>query len=126
MFRFPNCTQYDSMDCGPSCLRMIALYYGRDVSLVYIRELCCSTNRGVSILGLDRAAKLMGFDTICAKIKLDQIATSVPLPCILHWNNEHYVVLYKVKKRLGKNYYFVSDPIGSRLTYSENEFDLYG
>ena len=121
MLRFPNCTQYDSMDCGPSCLRMIALYYGRDISLVYIRELCCSTNRGVSMLGLDRAAKLLGFDTICAKIKLDQISTSVPLPCILHWNNEHYVVLYKVKKRLGKKYYLVSDPIGSRFTYSEKE-----
>lgn len=122
MFRFPNCTQYDSMDCGPSCLRMIALYYGRDISLVYIRELCCATNRGVSFLGLDRAAKLMGFDTICAKIKLDQMAKSVPLPCILHWNSEHYVVLYKVKKKLGKKYYFVSDPIGARFKYSEKEF----
>ena len=122
MLRFPNCTQYDSMDCGPSCLRMIALYYGKDISLVYLRELCCFTNRGVSILGIDRAAKLIGFDTICAKIKFDQIDTSVPLPCILHWNNEHYVVLYKVKKILGRKYYFVSDPIGSRFKYSEKEF----
>ena len=101
MLRFPNCTQYDSMDCGPSCLRMIALYYGKDISLVYLRELCCSTNRGVSILGIDRAAKLIGFDTICAKIKFDQIDTSVPLPCILHWNNEHYVVLISVPLKSG-------------------------
>lgn len=122
MTKFPNFTQYDSMDCGPTCLKMISLHYGKDVSIVYLRNLCCATNRGVTLYGLDRAARELGFNTLCSRVSLEQLRSIVPLPCIIHWNNEHFVVLYKVCERLGRNIFYVSDPIGSRFSYNEQEF----
>lgn len=122
MTKFPNFTQYDSMDCGSTCLKMISLHYGKDVSIVYLRNLCCATNRGVTLYGLDRAARELGFNTLCSRVSLEQLRSIVPLPCIIHWNNEHFVVLYKVCERLGRNIFYVSDPIGSRFSYNEQEF----
>lgn len=70
MTKFPNFTQYDSMDCESTCLKMISLHYGKDVSIVYLRNLCCATNRGVTLYGLDRAARELGFNTLCSRVSL--------------------------------------------------------
>ena len=72
MAQIPLYSQYDSMDCGPTCLRMIASFYGKDFSLEYLRDMCSITNRGVTLLGLDYAAKQIGFETLCAKVSLLQ------------------------------------------------------
>lgn len=122
MAQIPLSSQYDSMDCGPTCLRMIASFYGRDFSLEYLRDMCSITNRGVTLLGLDYAAKQIGFETLCAKISLLQLCKDTPLPCIIHWNKEHFVVLYKISQRRNKKIYHVADPVGAKFKYSEEEF----
>ena len=101
---FPHYQQLDSMDCGPSCLRMIAKYYGRSYSLQNLRERSFITRQGVSMLGISDAAESIGFRTRGVRISLEQLIEDVPLPCILHWNQDHFVVLYGIKKkRAGKH-----------------------
>lgn len=108
--RFPLYTQYDSMDCGPTCLRMISSYYGKEIPLKQIREFCSISNRGVTFLGLFNASKKMHFESICVKIDLVSLTKDVPLPCIIHWNSEHFVVLYQIKQRKGKTIFLCRRP----------------
>lgn len=99
MKSFPHYQQLDSMDCGPSCLRMIAKYYGRCYSLQNLRERSFITRQGVSMLGISDAAESIGMRTQGVRINLQQLVEDVPLPCILHWNQNHFVVLYDIKKK---------------------------
>lgn len=94
---FPHYHQLDAMDCGPTTLRMIAKYYGRTYSLQYLRERAFITREGVSMLGISEAAESIGFRTNGVKITINQLKKEVPLPCVLHWNQNHFVVLYKIK-----------------------------
>lgn len=114
---FPFYHQLESADCGPSCLRMIAKYYGRSYSIQYLREQAFITREGVSMLGISDAAERIGFRTMGVKITLEQLRAEVPLPCVLHWNQNHFVVLYKVKN--GK--YYIADPATQKLVYEESE-----
>lgn len=107
---FPHYQQLDSMDCGPSCLRMIAKYYGRTYSLQNLRERSFITRQGVSMLGISDAAESIGFRTQGVRISLEQLIEDVPLPCILHWNQNHFVVLYAIKKRKSEATFKISDP----------------
>ena len=91
---FPFYTQLDAMDCGPTCLRMIARYYGKSYSLQSLRSRSYLTRNGVSLLGISDAAEAIGFRTIGAKITFEQLISGIPLPCILHWNQNHFVVCY--------------------------------
>ena len=117
MFRFPHYHQLDMTDCGPTCLRMIAKYYGRSYSTQYLREHAFITRNGVSMLGISDAAEQIGFRTRGLKVSIDQLREEVPLPCILHWNQRHFVVLYKVKK----GNYYIADPANRCVRYSEQE-----
>ena len=110
MKNFPHYQQLDSMDCGPSCLRMIAKYYGRSYSLQNLRERSFITRQGVSMLGISDAAESIGFRTQGVRISLEQLIEDAPLPCILHWNQNHFVVLYDIKKRKLKATFKISDP----------------
>ena len=110
--------QLDTMDCGPTSLRMVAKYYGRNYSLQSLRERSFITREGVSMLGISDAAEQIGFRTMGVRITLDQLRTEIPLPCILHWNQRHFVVCYKIKK--GK--YYIADPAASRVVFNEEEF----
>ncbi len=105
------------MDCGPSCLRMIAAFYGKTYSLQKLRELAHITREGVSLLGLSEAAEAIGFRTIGARITLEQLLEA-PKPCVVHWDQDHFVVVYKIRK--GKIY--VSDPAFGLVEYLETEF----
>lgn len=96
---FPHYQQLDSMDCGPSCLRMIAKFYGRSYSLQNLRERCFITRQGVSMLGISDAAESIGLRTQGVRIGWEQLIEAAPLPCILHWNQNHFVVLYAIKRR---------------------------
>lgn len=82
--RFPFYRQLDSMDCGPACLRMIAKYYGKDLSLQYIRKKSFLTREGVSMLGISEAAEHVGFRTKGYRITWEQLRDDVPMPCIIH------------------------------------------
>jgi ATP-binding cassette, subfamily B, bacterial len=117
MSKFPFFKQYDAMDCGPSCLRMIAAFYGKNYTLQKLRELSNISREGVSLLGLSDAAESIGFRTVGARITFEQL-TGAPKPCIVHWDQEHFVVVYSYRK--GKVY--VSDPAFGLVVYTETEF----
>ena len=138
---FPHFVQLDAMDCGPTCLRMIAKYYGRNYTLQYLRERSFITREGVSMLGISDAAEAIGFRTSGVKITLEQLKNDVPLPCILHWNQNHFVVLYKVKKNNSlwlqclfnishknsqlstfNSQLFIADPASKKVIFNEKEF----
>ena len=113
---FPHFLQMDKMDCGPTCLRMIAKYYGRNYSLQYLRERSFITRAGVSMLGISDAAEAIGFRTNGVRISLEQLINDVPLPCILHWNQNHFVVLYKIETRRSSSLQFhISDPASKKI-----------
>ena len=121
---FPNYTQLDAMDCGPTCVRMIAKYYGKIYSLQTLRNHSFMTRAGVSLLGIGDAAESIGFRTTGVRITFKQLIEEAPLPCVLHWNQNHFVVCYKIKKGSGKKgaTVYISDPTGSRIKYAESEF----
>ena len=106
MKKFSIFRQHDSMQCGIACLQMVCKYFGREYSLDSLSKLCFATTEGVSLLGINEAANTLGLHTTCARATT-MVLGEVPLPCILHWNQNHFVVLYKVKK--GKKFY-VADP----------------
>ncbi len=118
MQRFPFFKQLDAMDCGPSCLRMIAKYYGKNFSLQTIRDRSFLTREGVSFLGMSDAAESIGMRSVGARVSYRQLADQVPLPAIVHWKETHFVVVYAIRK--GKVY--VADPAFGLITYSETEF----
>lgn len=122
MRKFPSYRQLDTMDCGPTCLRMIASYYGRNWSLQALRDRCHISREGVSLLGISDAAESIGFHTIGVKISFAQLCKEVVLPCIIHWNQKHFIVVYKIEYRLGKTCVHVSDPASGLLRYSKEQF----
>lgn len=99
MPRFPHYTQLDAMDCGPTCLRMVAKYYGKTYSLQYLRSRSYISREGVSMLGISDAAENIGFRTKGYRLTWEQLRDEVPLPCIIHWNQRHFVVVYDIKKK---------------------------
>lgn len=125
---FPHYQQLDSMDCGPSSLRMIAKYYGRSYSLQTLRERSFITRQGVSMLGISEAAESIGFRTQGVRISLKQLKEDVSFPCILHWNQNHFVVLYAIRKsrnHLGKEksyHFYISDPAKGKYQMDEEGF----
>lgn len=108
---FPHIKQSDSMECGATCLRMIAKYYGKEYSAETMQQLCLVTHEGVSLLSMSDAAEDLGFRTICGRMTLEKVVEQRPFPCILYWNQEHFVILYDVKtKRNGKPVFYIADP----------------
>ncbi|MGE9955724.1 cysteine peptidase family C39 domain-containing protein, partial [Segatella copri] len=120
---FPHYQQLDEMDCGSTSLRMIAKYYGKEYSAEMLRQHCHITRNGVSMLGISEAAEYLGFRTLGVRITMEQLAHDASLPCILHWNQNHFVVCYKVKKyRSGRYRFYIADPASQKLCYTEEEF----
>lgn len=117
--------QHDAMQCGITCLKMVYKHYGREYSLDELSKLCSTSRAGVSLLGINEAASELGFRTFCGKPTIEQL-TEAPLPAILHWNQNHFVVLYKVKKlRNGKHRYYIADPGRDLLCYTDEEMQDY-
>jgi ATP-binding cassette subfamily B protein len=126
MPKFPFYTQTESKDCGPTCLKIVAKHYDKALNIQTLRELAETTREGSNLLTLSDAAENIGFRTLGVKLCTNDLLEA-PLPCILHWNKNHYVVLYKVKK--GKDYfvprndtYYISDPAHGLIEYYEEEF----
>ncbi len=116
---FPFVKQPDAMDCGPACLKMVAGFYKRNFSLDSLRKKCYITREGVSFLGLSEAADSLGFRTIGVKIPFDLLTENVPLPCIVHWRQKHFVVVYKIKNEK----IWIADPAIGLVKYSRDEFE---
>ncbi|WP_443944303.1 peptidase domain-containing ABC transporter [Pedobacter sp. AW1-32] len=120
--KFPFYKQPDAKDCGPTCLRIIAKHYDKSIPLPQIRTLAQTTRDGSGLLGLSNAAETLGFRTLGVKINFNTLLADVPLPCIVHWNKNHYVVVYKIDNT-GKVY--VSDPAYGLISYTRAEFIKY-
>lgn len=105
------------MDCGPTCLRMVAKHYGKNFSLQRLRDISGINKEGVSLLGISEAAEKIGFRTMGTRLTVDQLS-ELELPTILHWNQNHFVVLYRIKS----NKYYISDPAKGQIVYTQAEF----
>ncbi|MHA7829988.1 MAG: peptidase domain-containing ABC transporter [Flagellimonas sp.] len=114
---FPNYKQADAKDCGPTCLKIIAKHYGNTISLQQVRQLSETTREGSSLLGLSGAAEKIGFRSLGVKIDSKRLEEA-PLPCIVYWNKNHFVVLYKIQK----DKFYISDPAYGLLRYNKDEF----
>lgn len=106
------------MDCGPTCLRMVAAYHGKHYSLPSLRDKSHITREGVSLLGISDAAEAIGFRTMGVKVSFEKLKKENPLPCIAHWRESHFVVVYKIAKGI----VYVADPGSGKITYTEAEF----
>ncbi|MCD6200847.1 MAG: peptidase domain-containing ABC transporter [Bacteroidales bacterium] len=118
MAGFPFFKQMDIKDCGPACLLMIAKHYGRTYRLQTLRERSYIGREGVSLLGLSDAAESIGFKSLGVKIPFRKLTEEVPLPCIVHWAQRHFIVVYKTSKK----FIYVSDPAYGLRKYTHDEF----
>lgn len=117
MKSFPNYRQTESKDCGPTCLKIIARHYGKILKIQDLRNFSETTREGSNLLFLSDAAEKIGFRTLGVKLNLDKLSEA-QLPCVLHWNKNHYVVLYKIKKKQ----FYVSDPAIGLIEYNKTDF----
>jgi len=117
MSNFPFYKQADSKDCGATCLKIIAKHYGKTLNIQTLRKLSETTREGTSLLTLSEASEKIGFRSLGIKLNAIKLEEA-PLPLILHWNKEHFVVLYKIKKEI----YYISDPAHGLIEYSKEEF----
>jgi ATP-binding cassette subfamily B protein len=115
---FPFVKQPDAMDCGPACLKMVAGFYKMNFSLDSLRKKCYITREGVSFLGLSEAADSLGFRTIGVKIHFDILNENVPMPCIVHWRQKHFIVIYKIKNEK----IWAADPAVGLIKFTREEF----
>ena len=116
--KFPNIKQLDQMDCGPTCLRMVAKHYGRTYSKHYIDEKSYKGKLGVNMLNLSDVADRIGFRTMVVRCSFEMLLEEKPVPFIAHWNQNHFVVVHKI----AKNKVHVSDPDKGLLTYTKKQF----
>ncbi len=115
---FPTYRQLGAMDCGPSCLKIISKHYGRNFTVTYLREKCFITKIGVTLLGISDAAESIGLRTTGVKINFEGLVDSKPFPCIIHWKDNHFIVLYNIRR--GRVY--ISDPAMGLVSYTKQEF----
>lgn len=124
MKKFPFVKQYDAMQCGIACLRMICLFYGKKYSNHEIDTLCHGTSEGISMFALKKASEALGFQTVCGKYIIKDLR-KIHLPCILHWDRHHFVVLYHIQAKKTGNVYCISDPAKGLLKYDEEAMRKY-
>ncbi|EGV42827.1 peptidase domain-containing ABC transporter [Bizionia argentinensis JUB59] len=120
MRKFPAYLQTEAKDCGPTCIKIIAKYYGKLINTQQLRNLSETTREGSSLLGVSEAVESIGFKSLGVKLSFNDLLEA-PLPCIVHWNKAHYIVLYKIKKGM----VYVSDPAHGLIIYTKQEFIKY-
>ena len=117
---------YDSIDCGPACLKMVAAHYGKNFSLQHLRNITYLNRQGVSIFNLGKAAESLGFKTLIGELSLKYLVEKATLPSILFWDKDHFVVLYKISKRgANKSFFFIADPGRGKVRLDEETFKKY-
>jgi ATP-binding cassette, subfamily B, bacterial len=124
MSNFTHYRQLDAMDCGPTCLRMVAKHHGKTYTLQTLREKSEIGKEGVSLLGIAQAAEQIGFRTLAVKTDIKQFINEAPLPCIVHWQQNHFVVVHKIEKpRFSKKTTIhVADPAKNLIEYDSEDF----
>lgn len=122
MKKFPVCIQHDAMDCGATCIKMITDFNLQSYSLSEIKEICMPTREGISLSNIAQTLDELGYNTIGGKLTVERLCTKAPLPCILHWNQEHFVVLHKISKKKNETVFHIADPGVGLVKYSQKEF----
>ena len=122
MDRFKVVRQHDAMECGIASLSMVCAYYGKYVSFSELSQICQPTTEGVSLKGIKDAGESLGFNSICGYLSIEDLI-SIEKPLILHWHQNHFVVLYKTDDN-GHTFY-VADPARGKVRYSSDEFKSY-
>ncbi|MFD0992172.1 peptidase domain-containing ABC transporter [Tenacibaculum geojense] len=117
MKKFPHYKQTESKDCGPTCIKIIAKYYGKMINTQQLRRLSETTREGSSLLGLSEAVESIGLKSLGMQLCFNKLKEA-PLPCIIHWNKNHYVVVYEIRK----DKVYISDPAHGRIVLSKEEF----
>lgn len=119
MKRFPFTKQTDTMQCGIACLVSVCRFYSKHYSARFLSKMTYISKEGVSLLALSKTAQHLGFETMNISIPFDR-ATELILPCILHWNQNHFVVLYHIdiKRRI----YYICDPGKGLMKFDEETF----
>ncbi|MGI8952910.1 MAG: peptidase domain-containing ABC transporter [Chitinophagaceae bacterium] len=128
MNKFSFYRQRDAMDCGPTCLRMVAKHYGKNISLNTLRNETQIGKDGVNLLGISEAAEKIGFRTRGVKISFEELINGVPKPAILHWRQNHFVVAHPKsfpKGRTFKNRIEIADPATGLIKLSKGDFKNY-
>jgi len=115
--KFPHYKQTEAKDCGPTCIKILAKHYGKLINTQQLRSLSETTRSGSSLLGLSEAVESIGFRSLGVKLSFSKLKEAT-LPCIVHWNKNHYVVLYKIKK----DTIYISDPAHGLISYTKKEF----
>ncbi|MFH4968278.1 peptidase domain-containing ABC transporter [Gaetbulibacter sp. M240] len=116
--KFPFYKQLDMKDCGPTCLKIIAKFHGRIFEIDFLREKASITQQGSSYGGIAEAGEIIGMHSFGANVTFDTLSKEVPLPCIAHWRQRHFIVVYKIKN----DKIYVSDPAHGLISYSKEEF----
>jgi len=98
--KFPIYIQHDEKDCGPTCIRIVSKYYKKEYSINYLRELSETTRIGTSLYSIGNAAEKIGFSTVGVQASFKQLVDEVTLPCVVHWDKKHFVVVYKIKNSI--------------------------
>lgn len=121
---FPFYKQFDSSDCGAACLRMIAKYYGKHFTSETIRAKTYVSRERTSFLGLKQAAESLGMEAYALKLDREALCKLIKSPCIVHWNKNHFVVVYRIKQNrfTKKTTVYVADPARGLLRYKEEDF----
>jgi ATP-binding cassette, subfamily B, bacterial len=133
MTKFPFYRQLDVMDCGPTCLRMIAHYFGKIYSIDFLRDKTSINRNGVSLSGIAEGAEMIGLQSLSLAATFDMLAQEVPLPCIAHWKQRHFVIVREVKTK--QSFWskvrrqkstdwevHLADPAYGLIIYSKEEF----
>lgn len=115
---YPCFIQKDIKDCGPTCLKMITKFYKKNIALSYLREICYTQRTGATMLGLTQGAETIGFETLCVNLTWEQFSAGISFPCIIHWDNDHFVVVYEIKG----DKIVVADPAYGILKYKKELF----
>ena len=118
MARFPHFRQLDAMDCGPACLRMVAHHHGKRISQAALRQACNIGKAGVSMRGIAEAADGVGLRAMAVKLRFTRLATEAPLPCIVHWEGRHFIVVHRVSRSKVE----VADPASGLVSYNHADF----
>lgn len=119
--------QFDQMDCGPACIRMVASHYGKDYPLSYLRSLAHLTREGVSVAGIRDALHEIGMESATFELSLEQLREKCPLPAILHWEQNHFVVLCGIRRSRwrGRWKYVVANPAYGKHAFEEESFSRF-
>jgi ATP-binding cassette subfamily B protein len=122
MSKFPIFIQHDTMDCGVACIKMITDYYGQSFSFEDIKQKSTPTREGVSLSNIAQVFDEVGYKTIGGRLTIERLQDKAPMPCLIHWDQEHFVILYKVKKKKNNTIFYIADPGIGLVTYSKDEF----